>query len=166
MKDVLDMMRKELGQGAVDSLDLEVKTTFTVGIDLEKALQNPGGDDDIVLREGDIINVPAYVSTVKISGAVMMDNTVSYNAGKGVKYYLSQAGGYSQNAKKNKKFIVYMNGQIAEVKGNGSKQIEPGCEIIVPNKRHRPNVMNNIMSYASSFASLATMVATITNLVK
>lgn len=166
MKDVLDMMRKELGQGAVDSLDLEVKTTFTVGIDLEKALQNPGGDDDIVLREGDIINVPAYVSTVKISGAVMMDNTVSYNAGKGVKYYLSQAGGYSQNAKKNKKFIVYMNGQIAEVKGNGSKQIEPGCEIIVPNKRHRPNVMNNIMGYASSFASLATMMATITNLVK
>ena len=95
-----------------------------------------------------------------------MDNTVTYNPDKGIKYYLSQAGGYSQNAKKSKKFIVYMNGQIAEVKGNGKSQIEPGCEIIVPNKRRRPNAFNNIIGYASSFASLGTMFATIANLLK
>ena len=166
MRDIVEMMRKELGAGALDSMGLKVENTYTVGIDLEAALKNPGGANDIVLREGDSIAVPEYVSTVKISGAVMMDNTVAYTPGKSVKYYLSQAGGYSQNAKKSKKFIVYMNGQIAEVKGSGKKQIEPGCEIIVPTKQRRPNAFNNIMGYATSFASLATMFATLTNLIK
>lgn len=166
MADVLEMMRKELGEGAIDSLGLKVEDTYTVGIDLEAALKNPGSAADIVLREGDSIVVPEYVSTVKISGAVMMNNTVTYMPGEGVKYYLSQAGGYSQNAKKSKKFIVYMNGQIAEVKGSGKDQIEPGCEIIVPNKQRRPNVVGNILGYATSFASLGTMAASIANLLK
>jgi protein involved in polysaccharide export with SLBB domain len=166
MADIVNMMRKELGEGAIDSLGLKVQDTYTIGINLEEALQNPGTDADIVLREGDVITVPEYVNTVKISGAVMMDNTVTYQEGKSVKYYLSQAGGYSQNAKKSKKFIIYMNGQIAEVKGNGSKQIEPGCEIVVPNKKRRPNVLNNILGYATTFASLGTMAASIANMVK
>lgn len=166
MADIVNMMRKELGEGAVDSLGLKVEDTYTIGINLEEALQKPGTDVDIVLREGDVITVPEYVNTVKISGAVMMDNTVTYQEGKSVKYYLSQAGGYSQNAKKSKKFIIYMNGQIAEVKGNGSKQIEPGCEIVVPNKKRRPNVLNNILGYATTFASLGTMAASIANMVK
>ena len=68
--------------------------------------------DDISLREGDVLQVPEYTNTVKISGAVMMPNTVSYSEGEGVKYYLGQAGGYSQHAKKSKKFIIYMNGQV------------------------------------------------------
>lgn len=166
MADIVNMMRKELGEGAIDSLGLKVQDTYTIGINLEEALQNPGTDADIVLREGDVITVPEYVNTVKISGAVMMDNTVTYQEGKSMKYYLSQAGGYSQNAKKSKKFIIYMNGQIAEVKGNGSKQIEPGCEIVVPNKKRHPNVLNNILGYATTFASLGTMAASIANMVK
>lgn len=166
MADIVEMMRKELGEGALDSMGIKVENNYTVGIDLEAALKNPGGAADIVLREGDSIAVPEYTNTVKISGAVMMDNTVTYRPGKDVKYYLSQAGGYSQNAKKSKKFIVYMNGQIAEVKGSGKNQIEPGCEIIVPTKQRKPNAFNNIIGYASSFASLATMFATLTNLIK
>ena len=166
MADIVEMMRKELGSGAIDSLGLEVDEHYTVGIDLEAALKKPGSAADIVLREGDSIAVPEYANTVKISGAVMMDNTVTYTPDKGVKYYLSQAGGYSQNAKKSKKFIVYMNGQIAEVKGSGKNQIEPGCEIIVPNKRERVNAFSSFIGYASSFASLATMFATLANLLK
>ena len=166
MRDVIDMMRKELGEGAVDSMGIKVQERYSVGIDLEEALNHPGGDADITLREGDIITVPEYINTVKISGAVMMSNTVTYASDEGIKYYLSQAGGYSQNAKKSKKFIVYMNGQIAKVKGNGSDQIEPGCEIIVPSKRRRGTNLSQILGYASAFASLGTMAASITNLVK
>ncbi len=167
MANVIEMMRKELGESAVDSMGLRVEDTYTVGIDLEAALKNPGGAADIVLREGDRIVVPEYDNTIKISGAVMRDNTVTYMPGENVKYYLSQAGGYSQNAKKSKKFIVYMNGQIAEVKGSGKDQIEPGCEIIVPNKQRRHSAsLGNILGYATSFASLGTMAASIANLVK
>lgn len=166
MQDVIKMMRKELGAGAIDSLGLKVDSTFTVGIDLEAALENPGSDADIVLREGDVIFIPEYVNTVKISGAVMMENTVSFKEGEDIRYYLSQAGGYGQNAKKRKKFIIYMNGQIAKVKRNGKAQIEPGCEIVVPNKRRRAGRGGEILGYVSSLTSLGTMIATLANLLK
>lgn len=164
MNDVLDLMRRELGEKLTDSLRLELDSVFTVGIDLEAALKNPGGDADIVLREGDVISVPEMTSTVKINGAVMMPNTVTYIEGKNVGYYLSQAGGYSQNAKKSKKFIIYMNGQVDKVKSRSHK-VEPGCEIVVPNKVKK-NTFANAMGYTTSFASLAMMVATIANLIK
>lgn len=166
MQDVVKLMGRELGENAIDSLGLQVDSLFSVGIDLEAALANPGGDADLVLREGDVLNIPEYVNTVKINGAVMMPNTVSYRKGEKVSYYLGQAGGYSQHAKKSKKFIIYMNGQVAKVKGNGSKQIEPGCEIIVPNKKQSKANVGNILGYATSFSSLATMAATIVSLFK
>lgn len=165
MEDVVKMMRREIGDAMANTLGLKVDSTFTVGIDLEAALANPGGNADLVLREGDVLTVPEYNNTVKVNGAVMMPNTVSYAAGKSVKYYLSQAGGYSANAKKSQKFIIYMNGQVAEVKGSGKKQIEPGCEIVVPNKTKKFNFAN-IVSNATSFASLATMLASLATMMK
>lgn len=164
MADVLDLMRRELGEGLTDSLKLELDSVFTVGIDLEEALAKPGSSADIVLREGDVISVPEMTSTVKINGAVMMPNTVTYLDGKNVGYYLNQAGGYSQNAKKSKKFIIYMNGHVEKVKSR-SKKVEPGCEIVVPNKVKK-NTFGNIMGYTTSIASLAMMVASIANLFK
>ena len=166
MQDVVTLLRRQVGDAMIDSLGINVQNTFTVGIDLEAALANPGSDADIVLREGDVITVPEYNNTVKIDGAVMMPNTVSYKEGESVKYYISQAGGYGQNAKKSKKFIIYMNGQIAEVKGSGKKQIEPGCEIIVPSKRKRQFNLGNVVGLASSITSLGTMAAAIAALVK
>ena len=166
MQDVVNLLRRQVSEEMMDSLGITVQRTFTVGIDLEAALANPGSDADIVLREGDVISVPEYNNTVKIDGAVMMPNTVSFKKGESVKYYISQAGGYGQNAKKSKKFIIYMNGQIAEVKGNGKKQIEPGCEIIVPSKRKRQFNLSNVVGLASSITSLGTMAAAIAALVK
>ncbi|MDY5978874.1 SLBB domain-containing protein, partial [Phocaeicola plebeius] len=165
MEDVVKMVRREIGDAMANTLGLKVDSTFTVGIDLEAALANPGGDADLVLREGDVLTVPEYNNTVKVNGAVMMPNTVSYADGKSVKYYLSQAGGYSANAKKSQKFIIYMNGQVAEVKGSGKKQIEPGCEIVVPNKTKKFNFAN-VVSNATSFASLATMLASLATMMK
>lgn len=166
MEDVVNLLRRQVGDAMIDSLGINVQNTFTVGIDLEEALANPGSDADIVLREGDVITVPEYNNTVKIDGAVMMPNTVSYKEGESVKYYISQAGGYGQNAKKSKKFIIYMNGQIAEVKGGGKSQIEPGCEIIVPSKRKKQFNIGNIVGLTSSVASLATLATAITAIAK
>lgn len=164
MQNVIDMMRKELGESLAKSLMLELDSVFTVGIDLEEALKNPGSNADIVLREGDVISIPEMTSTVKINGAVMMPNTVTYQKGKNVRYYLNQAGGYSQNAKKTKKFIIYMNGEVTKVKSRSHK-VEPGCEIVVPNKV-KQNRIGEVIGYATSFASLATMIASLANLLK
>ena len=166
MEDVLRLMSRQLGEAMMDSLDIHVEDHFTVGIDLEKALANPGSMADIVLREGDVVFIPKSTNTVKINGAVMVPNTVSYIAGKNIDYYLNQAGGYSENAKKSKKFIVYMNGQVTKVKGSGKKQIEPGCEIIVPSRSKKRTNMGEILGYATSFSSLGMMIASLANLIK
>ncbi|MCA6033826.1 SLBB domain-containing protein, partial [Bacteroides thetaiotaomicron] len=166
MGDVIRLMSRQLGEAMIDSLGIGVEDTFTVGIDLEKALTNPKGSADLVLREGDVVFIPKNTNTVTINGAVMVPNTVSYMKGKDVDYYLNQAGGYSDNAKKSKKFIVYMNGQVTKVKGSGKKQIEPGCEIIVPGKAKKKGNIANILGYATSFSSLGMMIASIANLIK
>ena len=166
MGDVIRLMSRQLGEAMMDSLGVRVEDHFTVGIDLEKAIANPGSASDLVLREGDVVFIPKNTNTVTINGAVMVPNTVSYIAGKNIDYYLNQAGGYSDNAKKSKKFIVYMNGQVTKVKGNGKKQIEPGCEIIVPSKSKKRTNMGEILGYATSFSSLGMMIASIANLIK
>ena len=166
MSDVVRLMSRQLGEAMMDSLGIQVDSVFTVGINLEKALLQPGSTADIVLREGDVVSIPKKSNTVTINGAVMVPNRVSYMKGKNVDYYLNQAGGYSDNAKKSKKFIVYMNGQVTKVKGSGKKQIEPGCEIIVPSKEKKRNNLGNILGYATSFSSLGMMIASLANLIK
>ena len=166
MRDVINLMNRQFGEAMMDSLGIRVEDTFSVGIDLEKAMAKPGSEYDLVLREGDVLDVPKMNNTVKVNGAVMMPNTVGYLSDKNANYYLDQAGGYALNAKKSKKFVIYMNGQVARIKGRSKNKIEPGCEIIVPSKKNKKVNVGEILGYASSFGSLATMFATISNLIK
>lgn len=148
----------------MDTKKFDIGDTYYVGIDLGKALKNPGGDDDVVLREGDRIVVPQYISTVKINGEVMYPNTVSYIKGKKAKYYIDQAGGYSQSAKKGRGYIVYMNGTVDKL-SNGAKP-RPGCEIIIPAKSTSRMTLAESLSIGTSAASIATMIASLANLFK
>ena len=152
------------GKDSVQLEQLETSTTFPVGIHLDEALAKPGSDADITLREGDRLVVPEYNGTVKISGNVLYPITVAYQPGKSYKYYIDQAGGFGQRAKKSKTYIVYQNGT-----GNRAKKgkVEPGCELIVPTKPE-PNTQNLMqwLSIGTSFASLATMFVAIANLFK
>lgn len=166
MRDVINLMNRQFGEAMMDSLGIRVEDTFSVGIDLEKAMAQPGSEYDLVLREGDVLDIPKLNNTVKVNGAVMMPNTVGYLSDKNANYYLDQAGGYALNAKKSKKFVIYMNGQVARIKGRSKNKIEPGCEIIVPSKKNKKVNVGEILGYASSFGSLATMFATISNLIK
>lgn len=156
--------------GAGDSISikqLDLSDTYSVGISLEKALQNPGSDYDMVLREGDVLFVPEYVSTVKINGAVMYPNTVLYKKGESLRYYINQAGGFSNNAKKRKAYVVYMNGTVSRLRSGNSSAIEPGCEIIVPSKEQKRKMSTaEILDMGSTTASIAAMIATMVNLFK
>ena len=145
------------GSDSVAMNQLDLGDTYTVGIYLDKALENPGSEYDVVLREGDNLIVPEYNGTVKISGNVMYPNTVVYHAGKNYKYYINQAGGYGNHAKKNKTWVIYQNGTMAQV-GHGAK-IEPGCEIVVPTKpKSDPARTQQWISIAQSVFSMAAMV--------
>ena len=112
------------------------------------------------------IIIPEYNNTVRISGAVMYPNTVSYQDNKTLAHYIEQAGGYGTSAKKSKAYIIYMNGQVKKAKKFSSSIIQPGCEIIVPTKERNQFRLQNILSIATTSASLATMVASIANIIK
>ncbi len=140
----------------------EVPETYYVGIELDKALANPGSDADVVLREGDRIIVPQYNSTVKINGEVMYPNTVGYQKGKSISYYIDQAGGFSSKAKKGRTYIIYMNGMVAKVGHNVKPQ--PGCEIVVPQRSNNRLSTTEIFSLGTSITGIATILVTLANL--
>lgn len=165
-EDALRMATKG-GKDSISIATLDVSDTYSVGIDLQKALDKPGSNYDMVLREGDMLFVPEYVSTVKINGAVMYPNTVLYKPGENLRYYVNQAGGYGNRAKKSKAYVVYLNGTVSRLKTRNSKMIEPGCEIIVPSKEERRRMSTSEMiGMGTSAASLATMIATMVTLFK
>ncbi|MCQ2164912.1 MAG: SLBB domain-containing protein [Bacteroidales bacterium] len=140
-----------------DSLEV---TYYTVGVNLDKALKNPGSDYDVVLRDGDKIIIPEFDGTVRIQGEVMYPNAVSYIKGNNLHYYITQAGGYSQKAKRRGVYIVNPNGTVA--KANALTSIEPGSEIFVPSKPEKKGAsLTEVMSLTTSTVSLATMIIAI-----
>ena len=141
----------------------QVPNTYPVGIELDKALADPNSDANIVLREGDRLILPQYTSTVKVNGAVMYPNTVSYIKGKGVGYYINASGGYSRNARKSGAYVIYMNGMVSK---SSKAKVEPGCEIVVPSKIRRRSSPSEILGIGSSMSSIAAMIATIANMTK
>ena len=153
------------GKDSVNVANLDLDETYSVGIDLEAALAAPGSDADLVLRQDDMILIPEYINTVKISGNVMYPNVVAYNSGMSVRDYVEMAGGYGYRSKKNKAYIIYMNGTIARARQMSKGVVEPGCEIVIPQKRDKEFDVSSLMSVATTSSSVATMLATIMNLI-
>ena len=153
------------GKDSINIEKLDLGSTYSVGIELDKALANPGSDADIVLRTGDRIVVPEYSGTVKINGEVMYPNTVGFVEGKKLSYYINQAGGWGNNPKKNQTYIIYMNGTVA--KADRKHKPMPGCEIVVPTKQRGSKMSTaELLAIGTSTASIATMIATIVNVLK
>ena len=149
------------------NMRLDLGDTYPVAINLERAMQNPGGEDDVRLREGDELVVPQFSNTVKISGEVMYPISLNYEKGKSLKYYIKRAGGFADRAHKSHVYAIYMNGSVQQLGRRASKDIQPGCEIVVPTKPQRDKMTpQEMMTIGTSTASIATMIATLVNLLK
>ena len=163
MKAVRDLLSEKGDSVSYAKLDLD--NNYPVVIDLEKALQDPSSDANILMREGDRIFVPEYNPIVRVSGDVMFPNTLFYEKGKNWKYYVNEAGGFGHRAKKSKSFIVYQNGKASLCK-KGAKP-EPGCEIVVASKkRKKPWSVEAVTGALSGLTSLAAMVTAIAYMTK
>ena len=166
--EVLKALRSNLTKEELDSVSwekMELGDTYPIGIQLDKALEDPSSDYNIVLREGDHIDVPEYLGTVKVSGDVQFPNTITFVEGKNYKWYVKKAGGFSESAKKKKAFIIYPNGMMDHL--SSSTEVEPGSEIVVPSKRKLHYwTAAQWVGLGSTFASLATTIAMIAYLTK
>ncbi len=160
----IQRMKLETAQTEADSLrimeELE-RTTYRVGVDIQRALANPGGVSDIVIQEGDEIYIPRFNNTVKISGEVLHPNTVAYREGMNFNYYINQAGGVNKTGRKRGAYIVYANGQVGK---SGKGAVLSGCEIVVPVKEKKeinPQTTSMWLGMGSTLASIAAVIATI-----
>ncbi|MBE0651538.1 MAG: SLBB domain-containing protein [Bacteroidales bacterium] len=142
---------------AVDSVQLDSLSQkyALVELDLPKILKNPGGPDDYVLKEGDIINIPEVKQTVTVTGAVMNPITLSYIKGESVRFYIRKSGGFSQDARRSKTYVIYANGTSS----TGSWiNVQPGSQIVVPQKPVRKSF--SLESVARIFSILVSALTT------
>ena len=163
-KQYLEMLARGTMKDSISTESLETSLEYTVGIELDKALKNPKSEYDIVLRADDKLIIPEFNNTIKINGAVMHPNTVLYKKGESLKYYIEQAGGYSDRAEKKRAYIVYMNGMTAKAKGSSKDLIKPGSEIIVPTKEEKEKMsLGQTIALGSSVTSMASVIALLIN---
>lgn len=154
--------KAEASSDSVNIQRLDLSETYYVGIDLEEAINNPGGSADLMLRAGDVLVIPQYENTVKINGEVLYPNTVTYIEGKSLSYYINQAGGYSKEAQRKHAYIIYNNGNVSRA---GKGKVLPGCEIVVPTKKHRENT-KTLATSLSITTAIATIAAVLVSALK
>lgn len=161
-----DMIDKQAGseRDSLSMVGIEVSDVYTVGINLADALARPGSDADVVLRDGDVIMVPEYNGTVRVMGAVLYPNSITFKEGKNLRYYIRSAGGFDNRARKGRAFVIYMNGMVDS---GLSAKVRPGCIVIIPSKvAKEPVNWGDIVQAISSTASMGAVVISAINLAK
>jgi protein involved in polysaccharide export with SLBB domain len=148
---------------SVRAAGTRASTESRIGIDLASILENPGSRDDLYLRQGDVLRIPQELQTVAISGAVMQDVEVRFQDGANLGYYVDRAGGFATNAKKDRVYVVYANGDVDRRKSyifgliKNSPSIEPGAHIIIPAKPEREGMdTGEIVSISAAIVSMTT----------
>ena len=150
----------------VDVTDVSVRNNY-VGIDLPRILKNPHARYDLLLEDGDVINIPKQLQTVKVSGEVLSPSSVMFAGSKGFKRYINESGGFAPRALKKRAYIIYANGGVASTKKflffNNYPEVKPGGEIFVPQKEEKKNNLSTseIVAISTGLATIATLVFTI-----
>ena len=134
-----------------------------VGIELEKALINPDSKHDLILQDGDLLSIPSELQTVRILGEVLYPTNARFDQSFSFKKYVSLAGGFSDNAKVSKAYILYANGRAQRTKRilffKKYPKVEPGADLIIPQKPEiRKLSAQEIIGITSSIATLALVI--------
>lgn len=163
-----DAKRESLDQIAAETPGLAVKfkETEAVAINLEKILANPGSEEDLVLEEGDILNVPKLLQTVRMRGDVVYPTTLRHEQGRGLQFYINGAGGFDRRANRKQTYVVYANGAVKRTKGffgvRSYPAVEPGAEVIIPSKGPKvPLRLGDLVGVTTGLATLALVLSQI-----
>ena len=151
----------------VNQRDQAFKSQESIGIKLSEILKDPGSKYDLILKEGDVLSIPRQLQTVRIRGEVLYPSTVRYDNNRSFRQYVSQSGGFSDNAKKGKSYVVYPNGSAERTKSflwfKDYPKVEPGTEVIIPQKPERRRLSpGEIATLATAMSTLALMVLNLT----
>ncbi|HQH19542.1 MAG TPA: SLBB domain-containing protein [Bacteroidales bacterium] len=147
------------------------KTETTISIDLERILKKAGSKYDLFLEKGDVVKIPKEPQTVGLSGALLYPVVVRYMKGYGVRKYISSSGGFSDDAKPSKIYVVNINGSVKRTSRflfiKNYPKVEPGAEIVVPQKTEKKGMSTTeAVGFGTAMSSLALIIITIVNALK
>jgi polysaccharide export outer membrane protein len=119
-------------------------------IKLEELIRNPSLSD-IVVKDGDILTVPQIPYAVSVSGEVQFPSSHMHEKNLQLDDYLNRSGGFTQNADKDRTFVVKANGSVMSNggnawfgKGSSAHKIEPGDVIVVPIDLKQTRFLENL----------------------
>ncbi len=141
----------------------------SVGIQLEKAMESPNSKYNLIVQDGDVISIPKQLQTVRIRGEVLYPTRVNYDRAARFKDYISLAGGFSDDARIKKSYIVYANGRAKRTKKflffKSFPKVEPGADIFIPERpERRPLSAGEVLGITSGLASLSLVIVQIINI--
>lgn len=172
-KQALRIRRDQLQELAMqDSVDIEdlTRKNETIGIDLEKILQNPGSKYDLILQDGDVLSIPRLLQTVRMRGELLYPITARFDEDFKFKDYISQSGGFSDDARKRKSFVIYANGSVDRTRKillwNKYPHIDAGAEIMIPKKPEKQRSTMSVQAWIAMSTSLATLALVIQSFTK
>mgnify|MGYP001105576203 CR=1 FL=1 len=159
---------REFARAQNQGEDTELMDFEVVGVDLARAISNPGGRDDIYLRDGDELVIPRRNQTIQVGGGVLNPLSMPYVEGRGVKYYVKNSGGFALRAKKNRTYVIYPNGSAGATSSflfmRSYPKVTPGSEIVVPQKPERdPLPVTAWIAIGSGISTIALTLATLIN---
>ncbi|CAM3952643.1 polysaccharide biosynthesis/export family protein [Psychrobacter arenosus] len=89
----------------------------------------PNSWQDVILQQGDIIEIPEQTSVITVNGQVRAQGALTFNPNFTVGDYVAKSGGFDDNADTSEILVVHQNGENEVV--NTAYRIQQGDEIMV-----------------------------------
>ncbi len=166
-----DLQKSTVNNQLLELEEVEETTTSSIGIKLDKIINNPGGDEDMILRDGDILKIPSRLETVRVQGEVLYPNTVKFKGNESFKNYISGAGGFTNTSLRKKSYVLYANGSVDRTRKflffNLYPVVEPGSEIIVPARKvNTQQQITQLQGIVSTLSATVTGIVTLFGIIK
>jgi len=147
-----------------DNLRNEIYKSYElVSANLSKALSKPNSPENLILEDGDIINIEKNSNLVKISGEVYYPTIIPYSKKRSIKYYIRQAGNYMPSARKSGVLVIYPNGKAKSVKKifcfKSYPKVTSRSEVFIPQK----NKSNRMKISPSELAVIVSALGVVAN---
>ena len=125
--------------------------------------QLKNSNEDVVLVDGDNLEVPEPVDSVLVLGSVRNSTSVLHSPNASVDYYVNRVGGYSKEADKKEIHIVKADGSAVAGFSN-IRSVDPGDTIVVPRSeeskiRLLPTIRDGFSIFGSTLSTVTSLAA-------
>ena len=158
---------RQIGEGLKLAALNTVDGRQRIGINLTEILSKPQTSSDFLLENSDILSIPKKDETIRVLGSVFNPNVLIYNSNMNTKKSIQLAGGFTSDAKRNRVYTIYQNGESLGTKNfmgfRKYPSLRPGAVVFVPVKKSKSISIEKVLGITSAVASIALLVDRLAN---